>query len=67
MVNRETKVGVVISVDRAEKESAGIILNKKEGKTTAFFFDEKKENFKTGDKVRYREGKRGVAYEVTKI
>ncbi|GEM_PF-6084157 len=68
MKNQKTKVGVVISVDRAGKESAGIILNKKEMKTCGFFFDSKKENFKTRDKVRYKlNRKTGTAYEVVKV
>ena len=64
------KIGLVISIDKGgrEEESAGIILNKKEMKTYAFFFDSKKEDYKAGDKVRYKlYRKTGVAYEVVKV
>jgi len=68
MKSAEEKVGTVISVDIAGKESAGIILDKKGEKTYGFFFDSKKGNFKSGDKVKYRiNGKTGVASKVMKI
>lgn len=69
MKNKVWKTGSVISIDKTGpgKESMGIILNKKEQKTYGFFFN-RKENFKAGDKVRYKVNlKKGTAHEVTKI
>ncbi len=69
MKSRKESIGLIISIDTGKRgeESAGIILNKKEGKTYGFFF-EAKEDLKTGDKVRYKLNKKnGVAYEVRKV
>ncbi len=67
--NQKEKVSLVIAVNKENgRKSAGIILNKKEGKTYVFFFDPKKEYFKPGYKVMYKlNSKTGLAYKVTKI
>ncbi len=56
--NQKEKVGLVIAVNTDGRKSIGIILNKTEMKTYAFYFDGTKEAFKAGNKVRYKLNKK---------